>query len=342
MDEDNSDKVTPMSNPLLDPVERMLLQSGLTRRDALRLSAAGLVLAVPGVAMAQQPAAPFNARKFKPGTVKPVKPTGEPIKVDMDKVRASLRNKGNFKFEGEELYYAIEVSGSDAARASVRVGKRQKARGTTYVPLAAQAVSHGFFAKSYPIDNKADTFINFKTLQPIKSDKFIKESGEERIYKVRYEPGNFSARVERTAKAEKKKAESRKFVRAVPETIHDAFSWLFELRMEPLKKGDVYYYFVYDGWKLSKLKVKVTGKGKATTPLGKFSTMKVDIEREVLNSRWPKGSKNKTEPKLTRRQKPYYFSTIHLTDDELRTPVRIYVTSSKADSELELVKYVAP
>lgn len=311
-----------------------------SRREALWLTgAAGLVLGVPGVALADP--APFNARKIKPGDVSPnARPLrGKPVEVDVRKLAEARKKKGTFRFEKEELYYSVEISGADAARASVRAGKRRTVRGVTYVPIQAKAISHGFFAKSYPVDNSGDTFIDFNTLQPIKSDKVIKEKDETRIYKVRFEPKAFSAKVQRELK-KGGKSSKRSYDRAVPSTIHDLFSWMYELRMEKLDKGDTYTYFIYDGWKLSRLGVKVIGREKAWTPLKEYSTIKVDITREVLRSRWPNGAKNRTNPDLTQREKPYYFSSVHLSDDEQRVPVRIYATSKKADADLKLEKYV--
>jgi hypothetical protein len=305
------------------------------RRVVAQTLALGLfAFAVVAVADDNKSTVPFNARK---APVKAV-PSGGQTAVSAAAVK--VKKVPAFRFEGEELYYGVEISGSDAARASIRVGKRQKVRGVTYVPVAAKAITHGFFAKSYPVDNKADTFINVNTLQPIKSDKVIREKGESRVYKVRYDPGAYSVRVDKEMK-KGKRASKKTYERPVPATIHDGLSWMYELRMEPLKKGDVYTYYIYDGWKLSRLKVTVMGKkSKVWTPLKSFDTIKVDIERTILNASWPKGSRSKSNPRLTSRAKPYYFSTIFLSDDEARVPVRIFVTSKTADSELKLVKYV--
>ena len=309
---------------------------------ALILGVCGVALLSGGVVMADDvaelpPKAPFNARKAPLKTL----PTGTIGKPALAATAVKARKVQPFRFEGEELYYSVEVSGSDAARASVRVGKRQTARGVTYVPVAAKAITHGFFAKSYPVDNKADTFINVSTLQPIKSDKTIKEKEETRVYKVRYDPGQFSARVDKEVSKDKK-SKKNTYERPVPGTIHDGLSWLYELRMEELKPGEQHTYYIYDGWKLSRLKVKVVGKEKVWTALKEYEAIKVDIERTILNSSWPKGEKSKSDPKLSNRDKPYYFSTVYFSDDDQRVPVRIFVTTKKADSELKLVKYVAP
>lgn len=328
----------PSRHPLARPHRALQAVTLVLLAAALTLSLPGLSLADPPVKTVPRPPAakiPFNATKVKPGAEAAARPSGTPVGAASEK-----RPKAEpFRFEGEELYFSVEVSGTDAARASVRVGKRQTVRGVTYVPVAANAITHGFFAKSYPVDNKADTFIDVGTLQPIKSDKFIKEKDEERTYKVRYNPKTFTATVDREL-GKGKQAEKRTFDRAVPSTIHDGISWMYELRLMPLKKGDVYTFYIYDGWKLSRLKATVVGNEKAWTPIQEYDAIKVDIEREVLNSRWPKGTRNRTNPSLSRREKPYYFATVHLSADPQHIPVRIFVTSSKADSDLKLVKYV--
>jgi hypothetical protein len=302
--------------------------------QAIALGLLSLAVGVVAVAEDKKSAAPFKARKA------PLKGAPSGVKTAISAAAVKARQVPSFRFEGEELYYSVEISGSDAARASIRVGKRQKSKGVTYVPVAAKAITHGFFAKSYPVNNKADTFINVNTLQPIKSEKVIREKGESRVYSVRYDPASYSARVDKEMSKDKK-TRKRTYERPVPAAIHDGLSWVYELRMERLEKGDSYTYYIYDGWKLSQLKVTVVGKKKNVwTPLREFDTIKVDVERTILSSSWPKGSKSKSNPRLSNREKPYYFSTIFLSDDEARVPVRIFVTSKKADSELKLVKYV--
>ncbi len=320
--------------------------TSLLRRHTQRVALATLIttiLIAPGALMAEgtsasKPPAPFNARKASSTALKAApKITGKPIKLDALAVQD--KSSKQFRFDGEELYFGVEVSGSDAARASLRVGKRQTARGVTFVPVSGNAITHGFFAKSYPADNKADTFINIDTLQPIKADKVIKEKDESRTYKVRYDPKTFNAAVEKTLSKDKKSRKNN-YDKPVPASIHDGISWLYELRLEPLKNGDVYTYYIYDGWKLSRFKVTVVGREKAWTPIKEYKAVKVDIERTILNSAWPKGSKNRTTPQLTEREKPYYFSSIHLSDDAQRLPVRIFITTKTADADLKLVKIV--
>jgi len=242
-----------------------------------------------------------------------------------------------FAWQGEELYYSVEVNGAEAARASLRAGEVKNAKGVSYVPISAKAITHGFFAKSYPVDDNADTYVDPRSLRPIKADKIIREDGKERIYKVRYQPGQFTAEVTRVA--DKKEYH---YKRAVPGEIHDGLSWLYELRTKPLKDGDVYDFYVYDGWKLSRLHIKVVGREKAWTQLKTFDAVKLDIEREVLTSRWNGTAKKRLAPALQVQQASYYFATIHLTDDEARMPVRVFVTSKMGDSDFKLIKYVEP
>lgn len=311
-----------------------------------------LLVALPLAAQANEGKPTKSAlKKISPLAVKKVasvkRPTGKLKKVKKlpkaPPFKATGQRTGGFRWEGEEIFYSVEISGADAARAAVRVGKRQTSKGVSYVPVSAKAISHGFFAKTYPVNNKADTFIDPNTFQPLRSDKVIQENGGKRTYKVKYDPKKYSASVGKEVKAKgKKKVNQRKYTRAVPNTIHDALSWVFDLRAQPLKKGDVYTYFVYDGWKLSRLKVSVVGKEKTWTPLQEYDALKIDVEREILKSTWTGTPGDRGAPKLTTREKPYYFSTIYLSDDEARVPVKIFVTSKKADSELRIVEYKAP
>ena len=113
------------------------------------------------------------------------------------------------------------------------------------------------------------------------------------------------------------------------------------MRSKPLKNGDKYIFYVYDGWKLSRLHVKVVGREKTWTPLQYYQTIKIDIEREILNSRW-EGKGKARATKLSTRVKPYYFSTLHLSDDDRRIPVRVFMTSKMGDADFKIIKYTPP
>lgn len=322
-------------------------------RAALAVAALVSLCLLGGAAVAQEPQAPVaqgpalklqkvSPRHLSKEKMQKLAAAQNARQEAQPKEKMAKAPARDFRWEGEELYYSVEISGTDAARASVRIGKRKTAKGVTFVPVASDAISHGFFAKTYPVDNRADTFVDVSTFQPIKADKIIRENGSERTYRVRYQPGNFTALVQKEMKEKGKKGQ-RSYERAVPAEIHDGLSWMFDLRARPLKAGDVYTYYIYDGWKLSRLKAKVVGKEKAWTPLKEYDAIKIDVEREVLRSHWSKKTKaGRGAPTMSRREKPYYFSTIHLSDDEHHVPVKIFVTSSQADSELKLVQYKAP
>ena len=262
---------------------------------------------------------------------------GVTIATQTSLAETGKKAKKTFKWEGEEIFYSAEVSGTEAARASIRVGQLKKAKsGASYIPLSAKAITHGFFAKSFPVNDNGDTFIHPQTGLPIKADKYIREDGEERMYKVRYEPSKYSAKV--LKKVGKKE---RKFDRAVPKNTYDAFSWMYALRAKPLKEKDKYIFYVYDGWKLSRLHIKVVGREKVWTPIGYYPSVKLDIDREILNSRW-EGEGKKRKLKLTTRTKPSYFATLHMSDNTERIPVRVFITSKMGDVDFKIIKYVPP
>lgn len=250
---------------------------------------------------------------------------------------AVAESKNKFHWEGEEMFYSVEVSGAEAARASLRAGRRKKARGVEYIPVSGKAITHGFFAKSYPVDDRGNTFLDPKTFLPIKSDKDIREDGQVRTYKVRFDRSRHTASVDRLMKGKR-----RQYKRAIPDRTHDALSWIYDLRARPLNDGDTLTYFVFDGWKLSKLHVKVLGREKVWTPLKTYDSIKIDVEREIMNVRWKNPRHKDQGARVSRRKKPYYFATVHLTDDASRVPVRLFVTSKLGDSDFKLIKYTPP
>lgn len=255
---------------------------------------------------------------------------------------AHADSKAGFRWEGEEIYYSVEVSGAEAARASIRSGARKKTKGVSYVPVQAKAITRGFFGKSYPLNDNADTFINPGNLKPIKADKFIRENGKERTYKVRYKDRAFTATVIKTVKGKK----ARNFDRAIPRGTYDALSWFYAMRAKPLKNKDKYTFVVFDGWKMSRLHVRVVGRDKIWTPMGYYKSVKLDIDREIVSSHWTGDAKTKDKGRkgvtLKTRIKPKYLATLHVTDDDIRVPVRLLMTSKMGDSDFRLIKYEAP
>lgn len=235
-----------------------------------------------------------------------------------------------FRFPGEEFYYSIRFNNVEAMRVGVRAGDVRMKDNKPYVAIAGTAQSTGFFHSIYPINDRANTYLNPDTYKPLRSEKFFDERGDKRNYRVDYIHSTYQARVER----ERDQA-VRRFNMAIPGTTHDMISWIYHLRTrEDFALNQQMTYYIYDGWKLSALRAKVVGKEDIHTPMGWFKAWRVDFERDILNSR---GQRNK-EPILRVRDSRQSTASMWISRDENRLPIKVSINTPLGSAEAVLIK----
>ena len=122
----------------------------------------------------------------------------------------------------------------------------------------------------------------------------------------------------------------------IPGNTHDMMTWILDLRSrQDLRPGKKLEFFVYDGWKLSKLTGVVRDGGEVDTPSGRFPTWRVDIVREIMV---PKSVK-KSEPTLTLRSPKRQRATLWLTSDSKRLPAKVSMQTKWGMAEAVLMRY---
>lgn len=235
-----------------------------------------------------------------------------------------------FRFAGEEFYYSIRLNGVEAMRVGVRAGEVKYRKGEPYVPISGTAQSTGLFDTVYPIKDKANTFVHPTSLRPLRSEKYFDENGDTRTYKVDFSHDAYQARVERH-----KDERTRKFSAAIPGTTHDMISWFYELRsMEQFDIGTPVSFYVYDGWKLSRIHGKVAAKEDVLTPMGWFKAWRVDMTRDILNSR----AQRRAEPVLRVREQAATDATLWVSRDANRLPIKVSADTPFGKTEAVLIK----
>lgn len=255
--------------------------------------------------------------------------TAEPAKEDAS----------SFKWENEELNYKVKIQGSEAVHARIRVGEVRSMKGLPYVALSAVAKSVGLFHSIYPMDDRANTFIHPDTLQPHRSEKLFREAGKVRSYNVDYELGRYRAAVNKLSEQDGE-TKKRKYSRAIPSETHTALSWIFELRQaDGFTVGEELSFYVYDGWKLSRLDLKVAAEESVYTPMGWHKAWKLDFSRAILSSRHNRKGKRHLKPKLKERKAPEPTGSIWISTDSRRLPLKIAMTSMYGVGEVLLVSY---
>ena len=239
----------------------------------------------------------------------------------------------SFRYAGEEFYYSLRLNGVEAIRVGVRAGDVQYKKGTPYVPVSGTAQSTGFFDSVYSVNDKANTFLHPTTFRPLRSEKVFDENGSRRTYKVDFTHSTYRAKVEKA-----KEQRTRKFTASIPGTTHDMISWFYELRSQEIAQGDELSFFVYDGWKLSRIRGKVAGKEDIYTPMGWFKTWRIDFERDVMHSRRNRGQ----EPTLRVKAPSKLGATMWVSRDENRVPVKMRIKTAFGQGEALILKFKIP
>ncbi len=300
----------------------------------IRPRAAGLLIAILAVFVL---AAPISLR------AQGARPL---VRMQPPKLRVQLPNKlpanrlhpqaRSFKWAGEELYYSVRLNGAEALRAILRAGKLRKGNNRSYVPISAKARSVGFFANIYPLDDRANTFLDPNNYEPLRSEKSFHERGKSRQYKVDYIHSTYRAKVEKT-----KKTRTFHFNYSIPGTTHDMISWMYDLRdHRHLKVGQAFTYYIYDGWKLSQVDMKVVGKEDVYTPMGWFKAWKLSFVRKIMRSRRRHNKHGKPIQPILRVKVPHkHAGHLWLSRDENHLPIKVAIDTKFGTSEAVLVKY---
>jgi hypothetical protein len=242
--------------------------------------------------------------------------------------------------EGAEFYYSLRILGAEAGRAAFTIGGPVETDYGPVLPLQGMAVSVGFFAAVYPFENTAITYVDLDDGLPVWTEKVIDERDAHRVYAVTFDQDEFQADVARD-----RDGRMSEYSRYAPSDLHDALSWIVDIRTRPLEEGDIYVYHVYDGWKLSRLTCRVVDHTRMFTEFGMLPVIEMQFTREVMTSMAPLpwADDSTTLP-------PVYMLTDGPTDvgrgwfsnDELRLPIGVSITAPIGSMEMRLDRYVIP
>ena len=181
------------------------------------------------------------------------------------------------------------------------------------------AIFHSF----YPVNDRADTYMNPVTLRPLRSEKFFDEAGSERSYHVDYVHSTYHAKVLRTRHGKTR----CKYNKPIPGTTHDMVTWFMELRNRgEMEIGDRMSYFIYDGWRLYRLHATVAKREDVYTPIGWFKTYRIDFTRESLKTKRAKGS----SPILTVSKPAEPSGSLWVSRDENFIPIKVAIINNAA------------
>jgi len=179
-----------------------------------------------------------------------------------------------FRWYGEELIYTVQILGSEGARAGLAAGYPEDRDGIPSIRLHGLVQSVGLLSGVFAIEDVADTWIETATGLPLYAVKDLNERNQQRRYEVTYHQLNHRADIERV-----RDGRDTRFFRYVPSDLYDALSWIYDLRSRDLDVGQEYVYHIYDGWKLSRLTVRVIRHRIVITGMGNIQAAEFEFVR---------------------------------------------------------------
>lgn len=256
---------------------------------------------------------------------------------------AQQDSDAEFPWAGEEVYYSISILGGEAARAALTSGAPTTDDNLgRVIPIHGVAASVGLAAAFARFKYEGLTYFNAATLQPVWGEKLLEDRGRSRTYETYYDRENFTAEVTRF-----EDNRSSDWTTVVPGEVGDAFSWIYRLRAERLEVGDEYVYYIFDGWKLRRLRVRVAAH--VDRPLRSGSDEEVraaelTVIAEELRSfhALPWAAEDLRLPPVYTIRKRSELATAYMTFDERRIPLGMTISTPIGTMRVSMDRYIPP
>lgn len=243
----------------------------------------------------------------------------------------------------EEVHYSISMMGGEAARAALHIGAAvdDEELGRV-VPLQGLVSSVGFLSALVKFKYGGLTYVDVESGYPVWSEKLLEDSGRSRTYTTYYARDEYRADVVRS---ENGKDSPR--TRMIPRYSDDIFTWLLRLRQSDLDVGDVYVAYIFDGWLVRRLTLRVISHADRPVREGSRETVpaaEIAIQTESLApvAPLPWAHKSVLLPPVYGVTKREQAATMWFSLDARRVPLQISLQTPVGFVRMELTRYVAP
>jgi len=252
----------------------------------------------------------------------------------------------NFPVEqwaGEEVHYSISMMGGEAARAAMHIGEVIDDEELGRVaPVQGLISSVGFLSALVKFKYGGMTYIDLETGYPVWSEKLLEDGGRTRTYTSYYARDEYRADVVRN---ENDRDSPRK--KMIPRHSDDIFTWLLRLREMDLEVGETYVAYIFDGWLVRRLTLRVLSHAERPVRAGARETVKaaeIAIQTESLEplAPLPWAPKGVLLPPVYHVIKREQVASMWFSLDDRRVPLNISLQTPVGFVRMELTKYVAP
>ena len=174
---------------------------------------------------------------------------------------------------GERLTYNISYAGIHAGTAVLEVNDKVRYKGRECFRIRSRADSARLISLVYKVEDRLQTYVDAETLEPLRSDKKMREGSHRREEYIIYAPK------ERKAGYHKKKKGRfvlRREHTKVPYGIQGSLSSLYFLRTMKLEVGKTYTVTLLAGRRITKGAFEITKKKKIKIPgVGTFTGLRI-------------------------------------------------------------------
>lgn len=246
------------------------------------------------------------------------------------------------KWHGEEMHYSVSMMGGEAARGMISVGRPTVDDNLgEVVPVQGLIQSVGLLSAMVKFKYAGFSWIDPKESLPLWGDKLLEDSGRSRSYQTIYGSDDYEATITRL-----ENGQERTWTRHTPERVDDIFSWIFRLRSAPLEIGDRYTFYIFDGWLLRRLHVRVVNhveRHEDITLRSTTMTAELALVADAMdgNDALPWASNALLAPVFTNRRVDD-VGTMWVSLDERRVPVALEVRTPVGFMRIGLSRHVPP
>lgn len=242
---------------------------------------------------------------------------------------------------GEEFQYTIAMMGGEAARAALTIAPPIDDENLgRVVPVQGMIASVGLLSALVSFRYAGLTYLDVADGKPIWGEKLLEDTGRSRTYTTYYNREKYEAAVTRS-----EGTTQRSYERIIPGHVDDAFSWLFRLRVSDLKVGDRYTYYIFDGWTLRRMHIRVASHieryedaSRQKTVMAAELVISADTMNEHFPLPWAEGDADLAPVFTVRRSDPVATAWISL--DDRRIPLGIEVRTPLGFMRITLTRHI--
>ena len=247
------------------------------------------------------------------------------------------------RWAGEELHYSVNMMGGEAARGAITVGRATVDENLgEVVPVEGLIQSVGLLSAMVRFRYGGFTWMDAEFGLPLWGDKLLEDGGRTRSYQTAYGLDDYRVDVTRL-----ENERSRTWSRLTPSRVDDAFSWIFRLRSAPLEVGDVYSFYIFDGWLMRRLHARVVSHVERPEDVtGRKNVMAAelvlvaDAMDENASLPWLAGDASLSPVFTTHRVDD--VGTMWISLDDRRLPVALEVRTPIGFMRINLSRHVPP